>query len=56
MIEFDLIYFYLRFFSVLLVPKRQTLGSHRAPGGAIPTLKNDCEAHRDHRVKRYGPY
>ena len=40
----------------LLVPtRRQTLGSHRATGGALPTLNSDCEADRGRRVKRYKP-
>ena len=40
----------------LLVPAlRQTLGSHRATGGALLTLDSDCEAHRSRRNKWYKP-
>ena len=42
--------------NLLVTTQRQTLGSHRATGGALSTLNSDCEAHRGRRIKPFEPY
>ena len=35
--------------------QRQTLGSHRATAGTLPTFNKDCETHSSRKIKRYRP-
>ena len=49
------VFFYYFKLNLLVLIRRQTLGSHRATDGALLALNRDCEAHRDRRVKQYRP-